>query len=241
MNIYQPIIDQMFLDRYKDRPNDGFFHPSSLSGCARMAVYEVTGTAPSDKKDVRNIRIMGEGTDMHADIDEEMTKRLPGFLSEVGLAWGDIKGTADGLLPVGDGVVHYWEGPILRPIYELQEYKSAGDYKLKMLKRKGQPDPQHVKQARIYYWALENMGYLMDGIRIAYFARDDWGVLEFEASPWTEEECRSFEEDLGLLRHRVEDGTLPDRLDQEGDMAWLCRYCDFRTRCFKVDKENSRG
>lgn len=251
-NLYQPIIDRMFLDRQEDRPPDGFFHPSSLSGCARMTVYEVTGTEPSDEKDVRSIRIMGEGTDMHADIQAEMAKRFPGFLAEVKVDCLDIRGSVDGLLPVSDGVSgaaerwveeHKTIPPyeLLSPVYELQEYKSGGDYKIKMLKRKGAPDPQHVKQTQMYYWALGKMGYLLDGIRIVYFARDDWSVLEFEVEPWDEAECRSFEGELGLLRLRVEDGTLPDRLDQKGDMAWLCRYCDFRTRCFKVDRENERG
>src|SRR3990167_9717736 len=103
MGLYQTLIDQMFLDKYEDRPPDGFFHPSSLSGCDRMAVYEVSGTAPTDFPEVRNIRIMGEGTDVHTTIQILAQQEWPGFLTEVEINYGSIKGSADALRLIGEG------------------------------------------------------------------------------------------------------------------------------------------
>ena len=237
MGLYQQLVDKMFLDQYEDRPGDGFFHPSSLSGCYRMTVYEMTDTEPTEKKDIRNIRIMGNGTHFHNAIQEVATATFPGFLTEVKVEWAGVKGSADALMQVGDGLMSADSGdPLLAAVYELQEFKSIGPFGKKFLK--GQPKPEHVKQARMYYWALENMGYLMDGIRIVYFDRDDWSVLEFEVEPWGDEEAFAFEQDLGILSSHVDEGTLPDRLEPD---AWLCRYCMFKTRCWEVDGDNTRG
>ena len=236
MGLYQQLVDKMFLDDYEDRPGDGFFHPSSMAGCYRQAVYEATSTEPTESKDIRNIRIMGNGTHFHNAIQEVATATFPGFLTEVKVEWAGVKGSADALLPVGEGQELSSMDPVLSPVYELQEFKSIGPFGKKFLK--GQPKPEHVKQARMYYWALENMGYLMDGIRITYFDRDDWSVLEFEVDPWSTAEVLSFEADLGNLDMHRHEGSLPDRLEPD---AWLCRYCMFKTKCWEVDGDNTRG
>lgn len=228
----------MFLEQYEERPGDGFLHPSSLAGCYRQAVYEAQLTEPTDAKDVRNIRIMGNGTHFHDRIQAIATREIPGFLTEVKVEWNNVIGTgvtgsADALLPVGDGLDTDTDEP--KPVYELQEFKSIGPFGKKFLK--GKPKPEHVKQARIYYWGLQQMGFLMDGIRIVYFDRDDWSVLEFEVEPWTDAQEAEFESDIEILASHVEGFTLPDRLEPE---AWLCRYCQFRTRCWDVDGDNTR-
>ena len=241
MGLYQPIIDKMFLEKYEDRPPDGRFHPSSLSGCDRLAVYEVSGTERTDPPDTRNIRIMGTGTEFHDRIQALLLDAHPGTLIEVPVEWGPITGSADALVPVGDGLPDGDpEMSALAPLYELQEFKSGGNWKMKTIQKV--PDPQHVKQGRIYYWALEHMGYLMDGIRIVYLGREDWDVIEHEVEPWTAEEGREFEAGLDSLEQHVLDETLPPRkpLDAKGNRYWLCRYCNFRTRCYERDGEATR-
>jgi CRISPR/Cas system-associated exonuclease Cas4 (RecB family) len=225
--MFQQIIDDHFRAIKEPRLPDGLFHPSSMTGCDRLAVYEKTGTEKTDEQDIRNIRIMANGTRMHEEIQAMLVERFPGFIAEVEVDYEGIKGSCDGLLPKGNGVG-----------YELQEFKSISPTAKKFMK--GQPKPEHVMQARIYYWALEwsGPGYLLDGIRISYFDRDDWSVVEYEVEPWNESEGAAFGELLDNLQAHAEEGTLPPRKENG---YWLCRYCQYATRCWKIDKENERG
>lgn len=239
-SVYQPILDAHFEAIASVREPDGFFHPSSMSGCDRLAVYEKTGTPKSDAKSIRNVRIMANGTRMHAEIQGLVREAHPGFLSEVEVDYGGVRGSCDGLLPVGDGYDYNYGLPgddsdLLQPVYELQEYKSISPQGKPFLK--GSPKPEHEYQARIYYWALLHQGYLLDGIRITYFDRDDWSVREFEVEPWTPEQVASFESLLSDLEAHAEEGTLPGRMDQD---YWLCRFCEYRTRCWKQDGDDTR-
>jgi hypothetical protein len=242
--MYQALIDRMFLERYEDRPPDGAFHPSSLSTCHRKALYETSGTAPSDETAVRNIRIMGEGTDMHADIQARIHQEWPGFLSEVPVQWGPVKGSVDGLRLIEErpGYTADAGAEVPYSIYEVQEFKSGGNWKMRSVRKA--PSEDHVKQARVYHWALRNMGFqLTDSVRIVYFGREDWDVVEHVVPAFSPEEADEFELGLvGLSVHLVE-GTLPDRLPiVDGKKNWLCAgYCEYRTRCWDQDRENERG
>lgn len=232
-SLIQPILDKHFLALKEEREPDGFFHPSSLTGCARQAVYERTGTPKTDATDVRNVRIMARGTDMHEEIQGLMLQEFPGFLAEVPVEYGLVRGSCDGLLPMGDGVT--LAESLTAPVYELQEFKSISPIAKKF---KGSlPKPEHVMQARIYAWGLENTGYLIDGIRISYFDRDDWSVQEYEVQPWTDEEALVFENQLDDLEWHAQEGSLPERKEQG---YWLCRYCSFRTRCWEQDGDYER-
>lgn len=238
-NIYQSIVDAHFQRLSKDREPDGFFHPSSLTDCDRKAVYEQTGTERTDPTQPRNTRIMARGTQMHEEVQAMMHAEFPGFLDEVELTLDDrVVGTCDGLLPVGDGPPVIKEQPdVLEPVYELQEYKSIGPIGKRYLK--GKPRPEHVQQARIYYMALRRMNYLLtEIIRIVYFDRDDWSVLEFEVKPWSEEEEETFLVKLDDLQAHALEGSLPERMP---DDYWLCRYCPYATRCRQQDGDYARN
>lgn len=222
-SLIQPILDKHFLALKEEREPDGFFHPSSLTGCARQAVYERTGTPKTDATDVRNVRIMARGTEMHEAIQSILLQEFPGFLPEVAVEHPLVRGSCDGLLPIGDGL-------------ELQEFKSISPMAKKF---KGSlPKPEHVMQARIYAWGLKGMGYLIDGIRISYFDRDDWSVQEYEVQPWTDEEELAFENQVDDLEWHAQEGSLPERKEPG---YWLCRYCSFRTRCWEQDGDYERN
>ena len=249
MGLFQPLVDAHFKAHASIREPDGFWHPSSMTGCERQAVYEQTKTEKTDETDIRSTRIMANGTRMHEEIQAMLMAKHPGFLPEVRVeGLGGIWGHCDGLLPVADGQEDGETGPVVVPVYELQEFKSIGPNGKKFMKPKPYgkesptnrpvPKPEHVKQARIYYACLEEMGYLLDNIRISYFDRDDWSVLEFEVEPWTDDELMSFIIELESLKMHSKYGTLPARKDPD---FWLCRYCPFRTRCWKQDKETTRA
>jgi hypothetical protein len=247
--MYQEIIDEMFVTdpRNQDRSGDMRLHPSAISGCERNAMYKARGEAISNERDVRFTRIMGNGTDYHEKLQAFLIKKFPSIVIEPDVLWGPIKGSADALMPVGDGLRtdKIEEGdPWPQTVYELQEFKTISPNgkryiqgtkprKLKSGKfkpgRDAAPKPEHVKQARIYYYCLEKMGMLLNGvIRLLYIDRDDWSTLEFEVEPWTVAEGMIQEEVWADLEAHLMDGTLPD---QEPDDYWLCKMCEFRTTC----------
>ena len=224
--MYQQIIDDWALKRSiakdKERGSDtGEWHPSGMVECLRAAVYSFTGTPKSDEKAARNIRIMDRGTEVHETVQGIMHAKYPDFIAEVPVRWQGFHGSADGLLPIADGVLN----DEVVPTYELQEYKSMSPNAKRWMKA---PKEGHVKQARLYYMCLEEQGYLLEGIRIVYFDRDDWNVIEFEVEPWTPEEVEAFLTEVDVLETHAEEGTLPDRMP---DDFWLCRFCDWRTTC----------
>lgn len=229
--MYQQLIDNVISardhERQEERGSDsGEWHPSGLTGCARQAVYSYTGVPVSDQKDVRSIRIMDNGTRMHEEIQAALTAAVPGTLLEVKVDFGGVKGSCDALMPVGDGVEADADAG-LKPLYELQEYKSISPNGKRFLK--GEPKPEHAQQARIYHWALTGMGYMLDDvIRIVYMDRDDWSIKEYLIDPFTSEQAEAFEAFIAVLDNHVEEETLPERMP---DDFWLCRYCDFRTIC----------
>ena len=242
--MYQELIDKDILARDAERQSErgsdaGEWHPSSLTGCPRKAVYDFKGYEPSDPKDIRNIRIMDRGTEIHQEVQGMMIREtlLAGlqpsdYRIEVKVDTHGIKGSVDAIL----------QG-------EVQEYKSISPQGKKFMKPKPfgkdgpgnepQPKPEHVKQARIYQRCLKEMGEeVTDFVRIVYFDRDDWSVLEFVEPAWDDIEWYEFLSEIGELEDHVEDGTLPGRmpLDSKGNKFWLCRYCDYRTRCWEIDE-----
>lgn len=234
--MYQEIIDHYHKMRHEERPPDGKFHPSSLTGCLRQAGYEKLGVPRTNPTDVRSMRIMQRGTKMHEDIQDWVKEWVPGFLPEVPVTWaGVIAGTCDGLLPLDDGS------------YELQEYKSISPLYTKVNRKNVLPKPEHVMQARIYYAALRTAGEfwnnleqrtdplrLAPSIRIVYFDRDDWKATECEVEPWDAYEAEAFLVQLNDLEWNLSEGTLPER-KPEG--YWLCRYCPWQKRCWDIDGE----
>jgi len=184
---------------------------------------------------------MSRGTEVHEIVQGLMHDKYPGFLSEVKVAGYGIKGSCDGLLPVGEGFADTGQinAALIQPTYELQEYKSISTKGAMFLKPKPygkvtdlnflSPKPEHVKQARIYYMLLQTMGYLMDGIRIIYIDRDDLRVhLEIEVDPWGDIMSGTFLTEVDILNTHVEENTMPEQMP---DDYWLCRYCNWRTLC----------
>lgn len=229
--MYQDIIDGFIqtrdAKRQEERGSDaGEWHPSSLTGCLRQAVYSYTGEPVSDAKAVRNIRIMDRGTEMHEVIQAETIRHIlsnggapSDYQVEVPVRYAGIHGSSDALLKVDEDESG--------PLYELQEYKSISPMGKKFMK--GEPKPEHVMQARIYHACLRAMGWnLTDTIRIVYLDRDDWSVVEYIADAWLDVEFHDFLGTIATLEDHVEEGTLPDRMP---DDYWLCRYCDYRTTC----------
>lgn len=240
--MYQDLIDGILRARHQreqeERGSDaGEWHPSSLTGCERAAVYSFTGTPASNETTPRSMAVLQAGTDIHDLIQKELVERFgKGFLPEVKLEYMGVHGSSDGLLAVADGYRDEFfdeagvlvETETVEPVYEVQEFKTIKSLHFV----KNFPKPEHMMQARIYAWAASHSGYLIDGIRIVYIERETKLVIEHFIQPWDEEEEKTFEDTLANLNMHVEEGTLPDQMP---DDYWLCRYCDWRTLCKGVE------
>lgn len=225
------VFDQYVLDNVEDRESDGLLHPSSMSGCWRQAVYEAQAVAPTDGKEVRNYRIMRLGTIIHGELQASL-EGLPGFRAEVEVApqgWPVI-GHADGIYVIG-------QTPD-RSLHELLEFKSISPFAFK----KPLPKPGHVRQARAYCWGLNKMGTEVVSIRIVYLSRDDMAIREFVLDRDLDWE-KDFEDQLLVSQSiYLKPGStwLPPRLEPKSEDAWLCDYCQFRTRCWNRDEDARR-
>ena len=231
----------MFLEDpdNQDRSGDMRLHPSAISGCERNAIYQARGEPITNPRPVRFERIMGNGTAYHNKLQAYIATTFPDALIEHKALWGPIDGSADILMPVGDGT------------YELADFKTISPNgkrfiqgtKPRRLKsgvfkpgRAAAPSPAHVKQVRIYYTGLRRMGVPLTGmIRIVYIDRDDWSTIELEVEPWTIEEEDEYLENMAELEGHLMDGTLPEK---QPDDYWLCKMCEYRTTCKGWDDED---
>ena len=230
--------------RQEERGSDaGEWHPSSLTGCPRRSVYDFKGYDKTDETEIRSLRIMDKGTDLHEEVQAMVIRHVllnggqpSDYTIEVKVEHAGIKGSCDGILY---GEVH--------------EYKSIGPNGKKFLypkpygRRDGtnipQPKPEHLKQARIYQRCLQAMGvWVKPTVTIVYFDRDDGSVLQFQRDAWLDVEWYEFLAEIGELEDHAYSGTLPPRLpfeEKKGETVknWECGYCPFATRCWEVDAE----
>jgi len=58
-------LDAYVLDESEDRPPDGKWHPSSMFGCERKAIYQVRGVPEDGPISARLRRIFFLGTNFH--------------------------------------------------------------------------------------------------------------------------------------------------------------------------------
>lgn len=140
-------LDKHVAALEEERQPDGYWHPSSLFGCARKAVYEFLGT-PKPALDAKTKRIFRIGHETHEFIQTAVAEQgnLVLFLPEVKVVDDElkIKGHADGLGLYADGT------------WELFEFKTIRDNALKYAKEL--PKDDHRKQTVSYVRTLRKFG-----------------------------------------------------------------------------------
>jgi len=223
------------------RPPDGKWHPSSLYGCSRKAVYELRGVPVSNPPDDRARRVFRVGHMFH-DFAQDAVERAIGSL--VAKAYREIPIAIPSLSVIGhaDGLVQYRTGE-----WELLEYKSISTMGLKYAKEL--PKPDHLGQVQTYMLALREdgapridippLGDALTRARVAYIGKEDMAISE-HIVPWTPEGDQAVRDTVaGVEAYRDTEPALPPRLEPDkGKRNWLCGYCSFATRCWDQDEDN---
>jgi hypothetical protein len=224
---------------YEEREPDGFWHPSSLFGCLRQAIYSSRGTEITNQRDDRSRRVLRVGHILH-DFVQAAVEAHPGIAraySEAKIQDDELKirGSLDQVLVFDDGRV------------EVAEYKTINS---QAFKYRDLPKPDHVGQLSVYLMVLKNQGAIAgDGTvippsvargRIAYVSKDDLLIDEYTVL-LSEGKERAILRRVGYLDLYAADGeALPPRLPDEikkGERkrAYLCNYCPYAQRCWETD------
>ena len=91
------------------------------------------------------------------------------------------------------------------------------------------PLEHHIRQVEYYKVLLEESGYPVDKIFIAYLDVANNKLEVFEVKPRnTEEIKREIDEKIGELMKAVALGKPPER-----KFSWLCSYCPFFDKCVR--------
>ena len=230
------------LDRYVEaiaepREPDGLWHPSSLGGCDRKALYEVRGTPKSNPPDARTRRVFRVGHLMHEFVQTAIAldPSVLRFFAEVALDAPDLRvtGHADGLLTHVDGS------------WEVLEFKTISS---RAFQYGDLPKPDHVGQLSLYMKVLREyggrsgpekfqevippLGERLARGRVIYVSKDDLRIGEYGIT-WSDAKDEEIRAKLARLESYREAGTLPDRLPVNGSKRhYLCGYCPFQDHCW---------
>lgn len=235
-------LDAYLLATADEREPDGYFHPSSLFSCDRMAVYEQTGMPRSDAKAGKDYIPLEMGKLIHTLLQSSVThmadtERVQEVWHEVKVIIPplNVKGSADSLIRFEDGS------------YEVEEFKSTKSAGIKYAKGGFKPKEEHVNQGLTYTYGMryfpwytehtmpdgtvvttrhEPIGARLTRLRVTYFGKDAGEILEFPYTITPEWEAW-FVEFMRKLNGAEE---LPDRKPEKD---WLCKgYCSWRSLCW---------
>jgi hypothetical protein len=239
-------LDAYLLATDDDRQSDGYWHPSGLFQCDRMAAYEQRGVERTDPKKSGDHRPLVMGKLLHELMQLSVTHQAD--IEAIREAWHEVKvfiptlgvkGSADSLLLLADGT------------YELEEFKSIKTAAVKFSKGGFEPKENHVNQAltyvygiRYFPWITEHvgpdgeivktshspLGGKLSRARLTYITKDDTQFHEYiyNITPEWEVWFLEYMENLTSFTD-----TLPPRLPEK---TWLCKgYCSWRSRCWGAD------
>lgn len=244
-------IDSYVAANASVHPVDHKFHPSSISGCARKAVYAVRGVEKSDPPGPAQMRVFFIGSRFH-EIAQAAVKASP-LVAEVytevrvDIPELNVTGAADQLLIFENGTA------------EMQEFKSIKEgFKTKNggfgFKALTEPKDDHLKQARVYMLGLRRHGGVGDDgtiipplgdrltrVRFTYIEKQTFDTKEYvvEWDPAWEQEITGHLNELEQFRGDPD--SLPPRQPDRNSFpcSWRTGCCEYFTRCWEVDGEGT--
>ena len=239
------------LDAYVERESpprepDGLWHPSSISGCARRAIYEMRQVPQTDPQTPKQKRILFLGSRFH-EVMQAAVKSAPGVVAvytevKVLIPELNLTGAADQVVVL---LVEHEDGSV-----ELQEFKTIKEWGFRKLTG---PKDDHLEQCKSYVLALRDFGGVADDgtvlppfgnrlsrIRFTYIEKQTLDTREFIVDwlPRWEADVRQTIADLEA--YRADPESLPPRLPMNGSKRdyrcdWGWGKCQFLTQCWETD------
>lgn len=234
------MVDDYIESVTDDREPDGAYHPSSMYGCDRKTMYEVRGVEPTDPTDAKAKRRFYIGHRLHEAVQRALESHVT-----IGDAFFEFLVDAPpyNTLGHGDAIIE------IDGLYYLVEVKSIKKMGVKM----GLPKEDHVKQAVTYWWCVQKYGFTIEnwegnteyigptplaGIIMLYVEKEDLNIYQYNLEPEDWWDVLVPETVARLDTFREDELSLPPRLPRNpktGKKHWLCGYCPFATKCWKVD------
>lgn len=220
------VVERLQEDNFGQR-KEPYIKPSSLAkGCLLYVAFELQGK-PKPPFDARVGRILSVGTDSH--------RRLQRALSRACLAQEvffevpayRLHGFCDGVLYIppdratDDRVAGFWA----------LEFKTTAAGEFDKLKAAKMPKEEHVRQAQIYLWGIEEYygGTIpLKGAIIYYENRDTLEHLAYEVYPNPEMLEDLLQRIKRMLRDLEKDRLPDDTLPQD---HWAHGYCPYLDIC----------
>lgn len=225
-----------YIDSVTDeREPDGMWHPSSMFGCIRQAVYTVRGAEKTEPLDGASKRRFYIGHRLH-----ESVQRALELAVGVAIYYPEFEVWGAGIAGHGDAIVQLDDGKWY--IIEIKSIKKAG-------MRLGLPKEQHVQQAKMYAWMVRQYGFFysethfdpkdISGILMVYVEKEELQIVE-RFIPWDDTWNGEIAEQLVELNMYKDDKeSLPPRLPYtaKGKKHWMCNYCPYLTKCYSDPTE----
>lgn len=239
-------------EREHGRKPDGWWHPSSVSGCPTAAVYEYLGfVIPGAPHDARLLRIFDTGHAVHGMLQSQFTKagmtaNIPWPVERVHeeVSFDGVStltkvpaGTASpGVeVPIQDEP-HKLRGT-LDIIFDIKGLRFVGELKTKhssSFAKMVDAQEDHKIQAACYHWKALDYGWVnTDYAAVIYYSKDDSHIAEYKV-PITEERITKIKEKLALMNEWVAlfkgSGTFPSPYYKEPQKP-PCRTCKWAQGC----------
>lgn len=245
-NLIEHALDAHVLANETSREHDGMWHPSSISGCARKAVYEMRQVQPTNPLTAKQKRVFFIGHLLHEKMQAAMaaSPHVSEIYTEVQVRIPElgVGGAADQVVVLvsDDGTA------------ELLEFKSIKEWGWKKLTG---PKEDHLEQIKPYFIALREYGGVdQDGkvlpplgdklrrVRFAYIEKATLDIKEYTVE-WDPEWVHDVQSKVAILdEYRDDSLSLPPRLPASGGKKdyrcdWGWGKCAFFDRCWNTDGE----
>jgi hypothetical protein len=204
-----------------------YIKPSSLAkGCLLYVAFELRGE-PKPPLDPRVGRILSVGSDSHRRLQRGLARQCLGQEVFFEVPEYRIHGYCDAILYIpsaqkgGESEAGLWA----------LEFKTTASGEFDVLKAAGSPKEEHIRQAQIYLWGLEEYyrgAIPLKGAIIYYENRDTLEHLAFEVF-YDPEAIADLLARVKAMLAGLGEGRLPE--DVLPPEHWAHRYCPYLEIC----------
>jgi CRISPR/Cas system-associated exonuclease Cas4 (RecB family) len=207
-------IDALYTSKQETRDKLAFYI-SDAGKCPR-AIWFAMKKYPKKEVDARTMRIFEHGNHTHMRIMAALYSLGMVTASEIGIPDNQvIHGRADAIVNI-DGELY------------VLEIKSVNSMRF----RKGEADPDHIKQLQLYLYFFN----IKKGI-LLYENKDNQEIKEFIIE-YNEPLVKKLFADFNVLKDQVEKSQVPEI---PGDLEdWRCEYCSYLEACEKIEEKEQK-